>query len=701
MENRKKSKIMKVPNKGSLARLLVLIFSSMLAFLSLVVPDFIDETAFQMQVGEVTAQEILAPYSLTFTSEVLTDKAKNEIVAMTPSIYLPADPSIGRHQIEGLRAVLYYLTTVRQDKYATNEQKLSDIASIEEVDLSEEIANNILTLTQDKWESVGNEAAQVLEQVMRNTIRSNDLMSVKNNVPSIIDYSFSEDHAKIIIELVSPFIVPNSLFSEELTNAAKDRAVAELEPIARSFIAGETLVRRGQILKPEDLEALDKFGLIQSENQYQEWIASLILVGLIALFIGFYFSRRKMPQLIKLKSVLLISGTFLLLLIIARFFVIDRTIIPYVFPISAFSLTLMVIFNLEIGMVFTIALGILLAYNTPRGLDLTLFYILPSILGMLAIGKARRISSFLVSGIAIGISGVAIIFAFRLGDTLSDWVGIASLSAASILNGLASASLALFFQYVFSQILDITTPLQLLDLARTDHPLLQKILRDSPGSYQHSLQVANLAEHAAEAIGADVLLVRVGAIYHDCGKSANPQFFIENQVNEKIDSHDDIDPATSAATIIQHVLDGVSLAKKYRLPTQVVDFIKEHHGTLLTQYQYNQALRNASDPTDVDENLFRYPGPKPRSRETAILMLSDGTEARARAEKPKDEAELRSLIRKVITYYHSEEQLVHTDLTLKDLTAIEDSFFNTLRNIYHPRIQYPTAKPSNQKEIRK
>lgn len=697
MTQEKKSKNTKAPNKGTIIRSIILIVSSILAFLALVIPDIIDESAFQMQVGEVTSQEILAPYSLTFTSEVLTENAKKEAADSTVPIYIPADPSIGRHQIEGLRAVLYYINTVRQDKYATNEQKLSDLESIQNIDLSENIANSILTLNQDKWESIGSEAAKVLEEVMRNTIRANDLSVVKNNVPSIINYSFSEEHANIIIELVLPFIVPNSLFSEELTKAAQDRAVAAVEPISRSFITGETLVRRGEILKSEDLEALDKYGLIRPENEYQEWIASLILVALIAIFIGFYFSRRKMPQLKKIKSVLLISATFLTFLILARFFVIDRTIIPYVFPISAFSLTLIIIFNLEIGIVFTIALGILLAYNSARGLDLTVFYILPSILGMLAIGKARRITSFLISGIVIGISGVAIIFAFRLGDSLSDWIGIASLSSASVLNGLASASLTLFLQYVYSQILDITTPLQLLDLSRTDHPLLQKILRDSPGSYQHSLQVANLAEHAAEAIGADVLLVRVGAIYHDCGKSANPQFFIENQVNEKINSHDDIDPATAAATIIQHIIDGVTLGKKYHLPTRVIDFIKEHHGTLLTQYQYNQALKNASDPEEIDKNLFRYPGPKPNSRETAILMLSDGTEARARAEKPKDEIELKNLIRKVMMYYQTEEQLVNTDLTLRDLTAIEESFFNTLRNVYHPRIQYPVSRRDAQK----
>jgi putative nucleotidyltransferase with HDIG domain len=154
------------------------------------------------------------------------------------------------------------------------------------------------------------------------------------------------------------------------------------------------------------------------------------------------------------------------------------------------------------------------------------------------------------------------------------------------------------------------------------------MLRNAPGSYQHSLQVANLAEQAAESIGADSLLVRVGAIFHDCGKAQNPQFFIENQVQENLDPHDDINPVMSARTIIKHVTDGVELAKKHRLPNRIIDFIREHHGTMYTHYQYSQAVKEAEDPESIDKSLFTYPGPKPQSRETALLMLADGTEAR-------------------------------------------------------------------------
>ncbi|HQX01397.1 MAG TPA: HDIG domain-containing protein, partial [Anaerolineales bacterium] len=215
--------------------------------------------------------------------------------------------------------------------------------------------------------------------------------------------------------------------------------------------------------------------------------------------------------------------------------------------------------------------------------------------------------------------------------------------------------------------------------------------------YQHSLQVANLAEQAAEKIGADPLLTRVGAQFHDIGKALNPTFFIENQIPGNVNTHQDIAPEESSATIIRHVTDGIALAKKHRLPRRLHDFILEHHGTLITLYQYTQAMDAAGgDATKVDIEKFRYPGPRPRSRETALLMLADATEARARAERPANEDELRVLVNNVIANVQKFNQLDDTMLTLRDLNLITESFVTTLRGQYHPRIQYPNAKVADQ-----
>jgi putative nucleotidyltransferase with HDIG domain len=264
-------------------------------------------------------------------------------------------------------------------------------------------------------------------------------------------------------------------------------------------------------------------------------------------------------------------------------------------------------------------------------------------------------------------------------------------------SGFAAASITLLLQYLFAQLLGLTTSLQLLDISRPDSPLLQFFLRSAPGTYQHSLQVANLAEQAAEKIGADPLLTRVGAQFHDIGKALNPTFFIENQIPGSVNTHQDANPEEVSATIIRHVTDGVQLAKKHRLPRRLHDFILEHHGTLITRYQYNQAMEAVNnDVTKVDIEKFRYPGPRPASRESALLMLADATEARARAERPATDDDLRKLVQSVISTVQKFNQLDDTLLTLRDLNLITESFVTTLRGIYHPRIQYPNAKVPDQ-----
>lgn len=671
-------------------KITLLVIVSLLSLGALVFPIAIRQAELALQPGDVSPQDIQTSREITYSSEILTEQARDDAEHNVQPIYLPADASITRHQIEALRTVLKYIETVRQDSHASLVQKISDLNAVEGLALENDYAEQILELPDARWQTIQQEAVTVLEQAMRNTIREDQVDDIRRRIPTFISFSLSEDQAAIVTALVSPYISANSLFSPELTDTAKINARTAVETVTRTYAAGEIIVRRGQIITPAAWEALKEAGFIRSENKTQDILAALCLVATLAVFLFLYFKRRNVPPLDDVRSLLLLSLTFLAFLYSAKFVIPNRTVIPYLFPLAAFGLTIASLYSLELGLVFTVVLSIMTAYGLPNALDLTLFYILSTFCGMLILGKGRHIGSFFWAGIAIGFSGTAIIFAYRLPEALTDWIGLTTLSGSAFFAGLASASLTLLFQFLFSRLLGITTALQLLEFSRPDHPLLQFILHNAPGTYQHSLQVSNLAEQAAEAIGADAMLTRVGGMYHDAGKAANPLFFIENQVKGKLDTHDDLDPTISAATIIRHVTDGVTLAKKYHLPTRLQDFMREHHGTLMTRYQYARALELAKqDPTLVDDKIFRYPGPRPRSKETALLMLADSCEARARAELPKDEEELRILVKKTIDYAQREGQLDNTNLTLKDLSVIANTFVNSLRNQYHPRIQYP------------
>jgi len=683
--------------KNGALKVVILVIFCALAFGALVLPDLLNQQTQMVAIGEVSSQEILAPYSITYESRVLSDAARESAAVAVQPVYLPPDPDIARAQLEKLRNTLYFISTVRNDSYSTQIQKVQDLKSIGNLHYTDAEYINLLELTEQEWQAIGEEASRVLEVALRESIRNNQLGTVRSNLPASIDFSFPSNQTKLIISIVSPFIVPTSLFSEEQTQEARDKARSSVEPITRQIMAGEVLVRRGEIVSPGDLEAFTAFGLGEPTDRSTLLLSSGAIVAVVALVVIIYYQKTKKEPFNQLNSILLIAFLFLLYLWLAKFLVMDRTILPYLFPIAAFGLTLAIFFNREFSIFSTLLLVTLTVYGHIRSTELALYYTLPTIAGMLVLAKGRRVGSFLLASIVISGLSTAVIIAFRLGDGITDWVGIASLIGAGIFNGVASGTFALLLQNVFAFVLDVPTALQLMDISRPDHPLLQYILTNAPGTYQHSLQVSNLAEQAADAIGADRLLVRVGALYHDAGKAENPTFFIENQVRDKIDSHDNVDPTTAAATIIRHVSDGVMLAKKYRLPSRIIDFMREHHGSNVTRYQYSHALELADDPEEVDIKDFVYPGPSPRSKETALLMLADGTEARARANTPRSDEEIMGVIDSVFEVVQGSGQLDDTDLTLRDLQTIKRSFFNTLKQSYHPRIKYPEVPKRSQK----
>jgi putative nucleotidyltransferase with HDIG domain len=485
------------------------------------------------------------------------------------------------------------------------------------------------------------------------------------------------------------------MYSVELTDAAKKAAREAVQPVTKEYKSGEIIVQRGQLLLPEQLEALHEFALIEEPSPWQDYAGAASLVILLAALVGLYFSRRRLPFLLNARSLVVVALIFILFIVSARLTIPDRTIIPYAFPLAALGLLLATLFGLEAGIIFSMVISFLVPYGLPNALDLTPYYLLSSITGVLVLGSARRVWTFFRAGMGVAGAGMAVLLAFRVPFTTTDAVALIQLAGAAMFSGLASSSIALLLQYFLAQTLGLTTALQLIEISRPDFPLLQFFLRNAPGTYQHSLQVANLAEQAAELIGADALLTRVGALFHDVGKSLNPTFFIENQAQGQTNTHEDLDPVESAAVIIAHVPDGVALARKHRLPRRIDDFILEHHGTMLTRYQYNQALEAVGgDKSKVDESNFHYPGPRPRSRETALLMLADGSEARARAERPQDEESIRRIVLSTIEQAQKQGQLDNTQLTLRDLSVITDAFVNILRGTHHPRISYPKEAPA-------
>jgi hypothetical protein len=289
----------------------------------------------------------------------------------------------------------------------------------------------------------------------------------------------------------------------------------------------------------------------------------------------------------------------------------------------------------------------------------------------------------------VALVNATVILAFGLLAPGQDLLRVTIYSLVGVVSGAVAASLTLVAFLALSALLDLITPFQLMELSRPTHPLFRQLLLKAPGTYHHTLLVANMAEEAAERIGADGLLARVGTYYHDIGKTVRPYFFAENRVGST-NPHERLDPRTSAQIILSHVQDGLDLADKYHLPSAIRSFIPEHHGTSIILAFYRMAVQAASDNgREVLEEDFRYPGPKPQSRETAITMLADGCEARVRSAEPDSAEEMDRLIAETIKARLDTGQLDESDLTLRDLTEIRAAFLNVLQGVFHPRVKYP------------
>ena len=675
----------------------LIIAVSLVSFVALTMPIALRPTTQALNVGDVLQISMQAPRDIEYVSDIRTEEARTAAEGAVPLVYTPPDPAIARQQIERLRTAIQYISSVRANIKMTTDEKKADLVTLSDVRLTLETIDYLVGMSDSRWEAVQSESLRVLEQLMRRAIYEDKVDIAQAGVSSSVSLTLNEQQSAFVTELVTAFVVANSFYSEELTTAARQAARDAVKPIVRTYKAGETIAPAGEIITPADMEAFQQLGMISLGQRWEDMLGASAIILLSAVLVPLYFYRRNRSAVVNdARSILLIAIIFIVFLVGARLFT-NRTLAPYGYPLQAAGLLLTALFGIETGLVIAIPLCLLASYGLPNTLDLMPFYLLSSIIGLLVLGPVHRFWGFIRAGVAISLSGVVALVAYRLPFVAPDWLGIAQFITVVLFAGFAAASITLLLQYPLAQILGITTVFQLLDISRPDYPLLQFFLRNAPGTYQHSLQVANLAEQAAEKIGADPLLTRVGAQFHDIGKALNPNFFIENQVPGNVNTHHDIAPEESAATIIRHVTDGVHLAKKYRLPARLHDFILEHHGTLITRYQYGQALEAAGGDADkVDIEKFRYPGPRPNSRETALLMLADATEARARAERPVDEDGLRTLVRSVIGTVQKYNQLDDTVLTLRDLNLITESFVTTLRGTYHPRIQYPNAKVTDQ-----
>ena len=659
------------------------------ATLVLVIPLGTSPNMLALSAGDVAPADVIAPHSITYISKIQTDSARAAAIANTPDVFDPPDSRITRQQIARARQTLDYISSVRADEFAKPQQKINDLAALADAAVSPVIANTLITLSDPEWTAVQNETSLVIERALSTQVRADRIQETKNRLPALVSINLTESQADVVTALATAYVVPNSLVNQSASKAARDAARDAVTPISQSFVKDQIIVNRGRVITEADVEALNAFNLLRPEQRWQSVASNLLAVLISAALFGVYMIRFNPAYFTSARLMIYFGSIFIMFLLAARIMVPGRTVLPFLFPSAAFAMLLAVAFGTNVAVITSVIMAALVGVLANGRLDVTIYVAMGGIVAALMLGKAERLNAFFWAGLAAAAANSGIILVFRLVDQNSDAFGIATLLAASLINGAISASATLALFFLLGNIFDITTSLQLIELARPNHPLLQFMLRQAPGTYQHSLQVANLAEQAAERIGANTTLVRVGALFHDVGKSAHPEYFIENQITKE-NPHDAFPPDVSAEHIINHVHDGMKMAAKHRLPSVIRACIAEHHGDSITYFQYQRALKMANgDETKVAKEKFRYPGPKPRSKETALLMLADGCEAKSRSDLPRNVEDIEKIVKFVFDLRLSTGQLDECNITMHELRLAQISFVETLKGFFHARLKYP------------
>lgn len=532
---------------------------------------------------------------------------------------------------------------------------------------------------------------QAVRKQMESTIREGQIeTSIAAIQRQVLPTTSSDLCLNIAIPAVRQALVPNMVIDQDATEAAREAARNEVEPTL--YKSGQNIVIAGERVTTAELAMLEALGLLETGRFDMMMIAGVLLVGLLAMVsLLFHIVQFDYGQMTRLSSAVLLACVFLVTMVLSMA---ATRINPYFLPVAMVPLLCASLLSPSLAMIAnTLALILvsILTNSANTSFAQQMLYIVVSGLlsapvGVYIIGRLRQQrASVLVAGVAmaaVNFVGMVAIGLLTLGE-IKTIINNAVWAAGGTM---LAAVLCMGAQPILEGLFNLVTPFKLVELSNPNQPLLRRLLVETPGTYHHVIMVANLAEAAAEAIGADSLLTRVGAYYHDIGKLGRPLYFKENQLGDN--PHDRTDPRVSAQILIKHVSDGVAMARQARLPEAVVDFIAQHHGDTLTSFFYQKML-SMPGGEDAHETDFMYPGPRPKTRETAIVMLADTVEAAIRAggDQPADVIERR--VTELIRGKIDSGQLNDSPLRFADVQRIARAFTQVLIGIYHKRIEYP------------
>jgi putative nucleotidyltransferase with HDIG domain len=552
--------------------------------------------------------------------------------------------------------------------------------------ISEQVMVECLQFNNLTLEKIRVDIKSSMRKIMEQGIKEDDLENAKKQlVREISEISIDYYDALIASDIATSLLLPSLFLNEEDTEKRRQEAITSVDDVIRTIQKGQIIIRKGEVVTSEDIDILNALGL-KNPKIYFSNIIGIIMITATCLLVVFLYLSYFYPDIYENINKLILLG------IISIFVVLLAKIASqasgYLMPIASASMLIAISLSPNIAILLTVILSLLIGFIPGGGLNYSLVSIISGIVAIYSIRKATQRSSLTRAGLIIAGANIITISALGLINNEGYYL-IVQNNLWGLLNGFLAVILTIGILPFLESYFDITTSFKLMELSNPNQPLLKKMILEAPGTYHHSIVVGNLSETAAEEIGGNGLLARVGAIYHDIGKIKRPYFFTENQEAYK-NIHDEMEPSLSALVIASHVKEGLELSKKHKLPKDIIDIIAQHHGTGLITYFFHRALKeNGSNVDTVAEENYRYSGPKPQTKEAGIILLADSLEAATRSLTNPTATRIKTLVKEIIQKNLENGQLDECDLTLKDLDKIGDSFSRILTGMFHSRVEYP------------
>lgn len=652
---------------------------------------------YNLKEGDIARVDIKAPREVK--DQVSTEARIKQAVDSVPIQYSKKTEV----KTEVINRINTFFTKLLQIKDSAGEEKdkAQTLKSSSEISLSDEDYLTLVKLSKEDLKTMQNFLNTTMAELYENNNISDnsqkdnleDIKRAKENILFTVNSSkLSKSLRDMVITIAYSQISPNFFYDKDKTEELKEEARKKVPPVM--IKKDQTIIKEGEPITKYQIELLKDLGLL-NDNSHFQWYVYISLSIVILLVIGlewFYLSRYHSSIYNNTNKLIMINVLSCISILLARTF---SVVSPFLIPLACIPMLFTLLVNHKISLTINMLNCILISGAVNFNIEITALAIVNAVIGAIILKKMQQRNDILYSCLYIAV--INVIFTFSLGLLLSNNVVDVTKRAmysciASILSGVLTIGFLPFLESTF----DIVTTIKLLELSNPNNPLLKRLLIEAPGTYHHSILVGNLAEVAAEEVGGNPVLARVSAYYHDAGKIKRPYFFKENQLGND-NPHDKITPNLSTLIITSHVKDGVELSREYKIPKVIRDIIEQHHGTTLVKYFYITAKNSSEKPEDVNEEEFRYPGPKPETKEAGIIMLADSVEAAVRSISEPTKSKIEEMVNNIIKDRLNEGQLDNCDLTLKDINIIKYAFLKVLTGIYHQRIEYPEdkAKSSN------